>query len=146
MPNASLRGTVHSLIRTEGFARRHVPAGITQGSSVSAVENLVTCRPAVHDRTLRFPSSLQVGNFNLIIGRNAMETTTRETLRRPGPHPHRSIRSSFDPISSSCITSTPTSHTPDTTIIPTKLHPISCTETCASTVVQDCEESQEVSS
>ena len=31
-------------------------------------------------------------------------------------------------------------------IIPTKLHPISCTETCASTVVWDCEESQEVSS
>ena len=48
------------------------------------------------------------------------------------------------PMSSSCITSTPTSHTPDTTIIPTKLHPISCTETCASTMVQDCEESQEV--
>ena len=49
-------------------------------------------------------------------------------------------------MSSSCITSTPTSHTPDTTIIPTKLHPISCTETCVSTVVRDCEESQEVSS
>ena len=50
------------------------------------------------------------------------------------------------PMSSSCITSTPTSHTPDTTIIPTKLHPISCTETCASTVVRNYEESQEVSS
>ena len=79
------------------FARKHVPAGITRGSSVSVVDNLVTCRPAAHDRTLLFPSNLQVGNFNLIIGRNAMETTTRETLRRPGPHPHWSIRTSFDP-------------------------------------------------
>ena len=49
-------------------------------------------------------------------------------------------------MSSSCITSTPTSHTPDTTIIPIQLHPISSTETCVSTVVRDCEESQEVSS
>ena len=75
------------------FAHRHVPAGITRGSNVSVVENLVTCRPAAHDWTLRFPSSR---HFNLIIGRNAMETTTRETLRRPGPHPHRYIRTSFD--------------------------------------------------
>ena len=97
MPNTSLQGTVCSLIRAGVFARRHVPAGITRGSSVSVVDNLVTCRPAAHDRTLRFPSSLQVGNFNLIIGRNAMETTTRETLRRPGPHSHRSMRTSFDP-------------------------------------------------
>ena len=37
--------TVRSLIRTEVFARRHVPAGITRGSSVSVVANLVTCRP-----------------------------------------------------------------------------------------------------
>ena len=72
-------------------------AGITRGSSVSVVESLATCRPAAHNRTLHFPSSRQVGNFNLIIGRNAMETTTRETLRRPGPHPHWSICTSFDP-------------------------------------------------
>ena len=26
-----------------------------------------------------------------------METTSRETLRRPGPNPHRSIHASFDP-------------------------------------------------
>ena len=90
-------GTVHSLIRAEDFARKHVPAGITRGSSVSAVQSLVTCRPAAHDRTLHFPSGLQVGNFNLIIDRNTMETTTRETLHRPGPHPHRSVRTSFDP-------------------------------------------------
>ena len=53
--------------------------------------------PAARDRTLPFPSNLQVGTFNLIIASNAMETTTRETLHRPGPHPHRSIRTSFDP-------------------------------------------------
>ena len=135
MPNASLRGIVHSLTKIEGFARRHAPAGITRGSSVSVVDNLGTCRPAARNRTLLFPSNLQVGNFNLIIDHNTMETTIRETLRRPGPHPH---------WSSSCIT--PTSHTPDTTIIPIQLHPNSCTETCASPVDRDCEESQEVSS
>ena len=97
MPNASLWGAVHSLIRIEVFARRHGPAGTTRGSSVSVVETLVICKPAAHDRTLPFPSNLQVGTFNLIIACNAMETTTRETLRRPGPHPHQSIRTSFDP-------------------------------------------------
>ena len=61
MPNASLRGIVRSLIRIEGFARRHVPAGTTPGSSVSVVENLVICKPAAHVRTLPFPSNLQVG-------------------------------------------------------------------------------------
>ena len=49
-------------------------------------------------------------------------------------------------MSSSCTTSTSTSHTPDTTIIPIQLHPNSCTETCASPVDRDHEESQEVSS
>ena len=97
MPNASLRGTVNSLIRAEDFACKHVPAGITRGSSVSAVESLVTCRAAAHNRTLRFPSGRQVGNFNLINDRNTMETTTRETLHRPRPHPHQSVHTSFDP-------------------------------------------------
>ena len=85
------------MTKIEGFARRHVSAGITRGSSVSVVDNLGTCRPAARDRTLLFPSNLQVGNLNLIIDHNTMETTIRETLRRPGPHPHRSIRTSFDP-------------------------------------------------
>ena len=97
MPNANLRGIVHSLTKIEGFTRRHTPAGITQGSSVSVVDNLGTCRPAAHDRTLLFPSNLQVGNCNLAIDYNTMEITIRETLRRPGPHPHRSMRTSFDP-------------------------------------------------
>ena len=35
---------------------------------------------------------------NLIIGHNVTETIIRETLRRPGPHPHRSIRTSLDPL------------------------------------------------
>ena len=92
MPNASLWGAIRSLIRNEGFARRHGPAGTTRGSSVSVEENLVICNPAAHDRTLPFPSNLQVGTFNLIIARNAMEPTTRETH-----HPHQSICTSFDP-------------------------------------------------
>ena len=74
------------------------PPGNRSFPDHSLMENLVACRPAAHDQTLLLPSNLQVGNFNMIIGRNAMETTTRETLRRPGPHPHRSMRTSFDPL------------------------------------------------
>ena len=44
------------------------------------------------------PSNRQVGTFNLITGHNATETIIRETLRRPGPHSHRSIRTSLDPL------------------------------------------------
>ena len=95
MPNADLRGVVRSLIRIEVFAHKHGLAGTTRGSSVSVVGNLVTCKPAAQDRTLPFPSNRQVGTFN---GHNMMETTIRETLRRPGPHPHRSIRTSLDPL------------------------------------------------
>ena len=50
------------------------------------------------DRTLLFPSNRQVGTCNLITGHNATETIIRETLRRQGPHPHRSIRTSLDPL------------------------------------------------
>ena len=100
MPNADLRGVVHSLIRIEVFAHKHLPAGTTRGSSVLVAGNLVTCKPAAQDRTLPFPSSSnrQVGTFNLITGHNATETIIRETLRRPGPHPHQSIRTSLDPF------------------------------------------------
>ena len=97
MPNADLRGVFRSLIRIEVFAHKHGLAGTTRGSSVSVVESLVTCKPAVQDRTLPFPSNLQVGTFNLITDHNTTETTIRETLHRPGPHPHRSIRTSLDP-------------------------------------------------
>ena len=96
MPNADLRGVVRSLIRIEVFAHKH--AGTTRGSSVLVAWNLVTCKPAAQDRTLPVPSNRQVGTFNLITGHNAMETIIRETLRRPGPHPHRSIRTSLDPL------------------------------------------------
>ena len=98
MPNADLRGVVCSLIRIEVFTHKHGPAGTTRGSSVSVVENLVTCKPADQDRILPFHSNRQVGIFNLITGHNTTEATIRETLRRPGPHPHRSMRTSLDPL------------------------------------------------
>ena len=145
-PNDSLRGIVHSLIRVEVFVLRHGPAGTIPGSSVSVVENLDICKPAARDRTLPFPSDLQVGTFNLIIASNAMETTTRETLRRPGPLLHCLYALHSTPTSSSCITSTSTSPTPDTTITPIHLHSNSCTETCTSPANRDHVASQEVSS
>ena len=98
MPNADLRGVALSLIRIADSALNHVPAGTTRGSNVSVAGNLVTCKPAAQDRTLPFPSNRQVGTFNLITGHNAMEMIIRESLRRPGPHPHRSIRTSLDPL------------------------------------------------
>ena len=97
-PYNRCRGVVRSLIRIEGFAHNNRPAGTTRGSSVSVVENLVTCKTAAQDRTLPFPSNRQVGTFNLITGHNTTETTIRETLCRPGPHPHRSIRTLLDPL------------------------------------------------
>ena len=98
MPNVDLRGIVLSLTRIADSVLKHVPAGTTQGSSASVVENLVTCKPAAQDRTLPFPSNRRVGTYNLITGHSATETIIREILRRPGPHPHRSIRTSFDPL------------------------------------------------
>ena len=97
-PNAGLRGVTLSLIRIADSALNHIPAGTSRGLNVSVAENLVTCKPAAQDRTLPFPSNRQVGTFNLITGHNATETIIRETLSRPGPHPHRSIRTSLDPL------------------------------------------------
>ena len=96
-PSDSLRGIVRPLIRIAVFVLRHGPAGTIPGSNVSVVDNLVICRPAARDRTLLSPSNLQVGTFNLTTNHNEMETTNRETLHRAGPHPHRSICTSFDP-------------------------------------------------
>ena len=59
--------------------------------------NLVICRPVVQHRTRRFPSNRQAGIYNPTTGHSATGTIIRETLRRPGPHPHRSVRTSFDP-------------------------------------------------
>ena len=98
MPNADLRGVALSLIRIADSVLKHVPAGTTRGSNASFAESLVTCRPAAQDRTLPFPSNRRVGIYNLITGHSATGTIIRETLRRPGPHPHWSIHTSFDPL------------------------------------------------
>ena len=90
MLNADLRGIALPLTRIADSVLKHVPAGTTQGSSASAAESLVTCRLAAQDRTLPFPSNRRVGTYSRITGHNATETIVRETLRRPGPHPHRS--------------------------------------------------------
>ena len=96
MPNADLREVIRSLIRIEVFDHKHGPAGTTRGSSVSVVENLGTCKLTAQNRTVPFPSNRQVGTFNLITSHNTTEATIRETLHGPGPHPHRSIRTSLD--------------------------------------------------
>ena len=76
---------------------RHGPVGTIPESSVSAVDSLDTCRPAVHDRTRPYRSNMWVGNSNLIVVNNGMAMTNRETPHRPGTHPHRSTRASFEP-------------------------------------------------
>ena len=86
-----------SQIRIVVSTLRHGPVGTIPESSVSAVDSLDTCRPAVHDRTRRYCSNLWVGNSSLIIVNNGMAITNREIPHRPGPHPHRSIRASFEP-------------------------------------------------
>ena len=86
-----------SQTRIVGSTLRHGPVGTITESSVSAVDSLDTCRPAVHDRTRPYHSNLWVGNSNLIIVNNGVAKTNRETPHRPGPHPHRSTRASFEP-------------------------------------------------
>ena len=140
---ATLWGAVRSLIRIVVFVRRHRPAGTTQGSSVSVVENLVICKPAAHDRTLPFPSNLQVGTFNLIIARNAMRwRQSPGTGTSPAPvymhfiRPPRHLHASHRLLIHRTIRS----------YLFNYIRIISCTETCASPVDRDRVESQEVSS
>ena len=84
-------------IRIVDSALRHGSVGTIPESSVSTVDSLDTCRPAVHDRTRPYRSNLWVGNSNMIIINNGMAITNRETPHRPGPHPHRSTHASFEP-------------------------------------------------
>ena len=96
-PPNCLREIERSQIRIVDSALRHGPVGTIPESSASAVDSLDTCRPAAHDRTLPYHSNLWVGNSNLIIVNNGMAITNRETPHRPGPHPHRATRTSFEP-------------------------------------------------
>ena len=148
MPNADLRGIALPLTRIADSVLKHVPAGTTRGSSASVVESLVTlvtCRPAAQDRTLPFPSNRRVGTYSLITGHSATETIIRETLRRPGPHPHCGLCALHStPLSSSYITSTSSDQSQDINIIPIHLQSKSCTETCTSFMDRQNMESQEV--
>ena len=143
MLSVDLRGTAHSLIKIADSVLKHTPTGITRGSSVSAVESLVICRPAAQHRTLHSPSNRRAGTCNLITGHSATETIIRETLRRPGPHPHRSVRTSFDPpvIFMHHIDLI---RSQDINIIPIQPQTKSCTEICTSVMDQTNTESQEV--
>ena len=98
MPIVDLRGIALPPTRIVDSVLQHVPAGITRGSSVSAVESLVICRVVARDRTLLYHLNRRVGTYNLTTDHHATETTVRETLHRPGHHPHRSIRASFGPL------------------------------------------------
>ena len=61
------------------------------------MDNSDICRPAVHSRTIHYHLSRQVGTFSPTVVNSGMAITNRETPHRPGPHPHRSVRTSFDP-------------------------------------------------
>ena len=78
-------------------APRHGPVGTTPRLSASIVDNLDICRPVAHDRTLPYHLSRRDGIFNPTVVNSGMVVTRRETLHRPGPHPHRSVRTPFDP-------------------------------------------------
>ena len=86
-----------SRIRIGGSAIRHVPVGTIPESSASVVVSLDICGHDAHCRTLPCLTNLWVGNSNLIIINNGMAITNRETHHRPGPHPHRSVFTSFEP-------------------------------------------------
>ena len=89
--------TVRSRTRVVGSALRHVPVGTTPESSVSVVASLDTCEHVAHSRTHPYRSDLWAGNFSPTIVNNGTAIIYRETLHRPGPHPHRSTFTSFKP-------------------------------------------------
>ena len=97
MPKGNRREIDHSLIRTGDSILKHGPVGTTPRSSASVVDNLDICRPVARDRMLCYHLNQQVGTFNLTVVNSGMVIANRETLHRPGPHPHRSVRTSFDP-------------------------------------------------
>ena len=84
----SHRETDHSLTRTGGSAPRHGPVGTTP--SALAAANSGICSPVAHDRTHHYHSNRQAGISNRTVVNKEMVIINRETLPRPGPHPHRS--------------------------------------------------------
>ena len=91
------RTTGRSRTRNVGSVLKRVPAGTIPESSVSVVASLDKCRHVVHNRTCPCRLDLQAGSFSPTIVNNGMTTIDRETLHRPGPHPHRSIFTSSKP-------------------------------------------------
>ena len=89
--------TVRSRIRIVGSALRHVPVGTTPESSVSVVASSDICGHAALNRTHPYHSDLRIGNSSPIIVNNGMAIINRETPHRPGPHPHQSTFTSFEP-------------------------------------------------
>ena len=71
--------------------------GTIPESNASVVVSLDTCRHVAHSRTHPYHSDLRVGNSSPTIVNNGMAIINRETLHRPGPHPHRSTFISFKP-------------------------------------------------
>ena len=78
-------------------ALRRVPVGTTPESSVSVVASLNTCDHVAHSRTHPYRSDLRVGNSSPTIANQGIAIINRETLHRPGPHPHRSTFISSKP-------------------------------------------------
>ena len=80
-----------------GSVLKRVPVGTIPESSVLVVASLDICRHVVHNRTRPYCLDLRAGSFSPTIVNNGMTIINRETLHRPGPHPHRSIFTSSKP-------------------------------------------------
>ena len=83
--------------QNRGSVPRHRPVETISRSSASAAANSDICNPVAHDRTLRYHSNQRVGFSNRTVVNREMVIINRETPPRPGPHPHRSAHTSFDP-------------------------------------------------
>ena len=91
----------HLSARTGGSVPSHGLDVITRSLGVSVVASLNTCSHIVQNRTCPCHLLNQlVGSSSLKEMDREMEEIRRKTPLRPGPHPHRSTRASFDPHSS----------------------------------------------
>ena len=99
IPRDSNQEVDRSLIRTGGSVLRHGLAEITPGSSVSVADISDICNHVARSRTLRYHLNQLAGFSSRTVANRETAITNRETLLRPGPHPHRSERASFDPHS-----------------------------------------------
>ena len=90
----------HLSARTGGSVPSHGPDVITRSLGASVVASLDTCSHVVQNRTRPCRLNQLVGSFSLKEMDRETEEIRRKTPLRPGPHPHRSTRASFDPHSS----------------------------------------------